>query len=428
VSSLDPTSGINVGSYQVPGLKTRRSQSVLEMHDGDNFVLSGLYNRNLSDTYNKTPILGQIPVLGALFRSRAYQDQKTELVIVIHPEVLSQMNLSAVESYNAAHQKISRLDPGEVFKELKESQQNDQGQQKQSAGQLPNPVTVSEKPDHPLTTLDASSFEGKSPQEIQQMIQKEQKSAQALSKQIEGGNIPPGTTSTTPSTGERTVTISGAAAPVVSESELKDALNSQGQQLNQLINSLNATVVTPVEAMTPPLPEPNPSNPVQKLAALKKSLPAKTAGKSSPKPQKADKVSEKPTKEVKKTESKDSSKTSAKPEASKKLAVLPKAGTDPFRRLKPSAQKELKTSSKTDTPLKSGTSLQHPTATKPALKKQVSTPAEKNTQAAKQNAALPKAAATNKPVKKVASSSKKQLAEQYSLIRQSLSQFLSENR
>lgn len=98
VSSLDPQAGITINGFNIPGLRTRRSRTVLEMRDGQYFVLSGLYNEDMTDVVGRTPILGQIPILGALFSSKAYQKKQTEMIIVIHPEIDSQMNLSNLEN------------------------------------------------------------------------------------------------------------------------------------------------------------------------------------------------------------------------------------------------------------------------------------------------------------------------------------------
>ncbi len=104
VSSLDPSAGIVVTGFAIPGLRSRKSQTVVEMQNGQNFVLSGLYNEDMTNQLNKTPLLGQIPIIGALFRSQAYRNAETEMVIVIHPEIVSDMNMSAVEAATRAAQ------------------------------------------------------------------------------------------------------------------------------------------------------------------------------------------------------------------------------------------------------------------------------------------------------------------------------------
>ncbi|MCA9800262.1 MAG: hypothetical protein KC474_11995, partial [Cyanobacteria bacterium HKST-UBA04] len=102
VSNIDPTAGITLQGITVPGLATRRTQAVVELKDGDYFVLGGLYDDRQTDTYNKVPVLGQIPILGSLFRSQDFQRSKTELIVVIHPEVVHDMDLSELEA--TAHQ------------------------------------------------------------------------------------------------------------------------------------------------------------------------------------------------------------------------------------------------------------------------------------------------------------------------------------
>ena len=92
VSSLDPSAGIILNSISIPGLRSRKSTAVVEMKEGCSFVLSGLYNEDMTKTIGKTPLLGQIPILGELFKSRSYQRNETELVIVIYPEIIRDMN------------------------------------------------------------------------------------------------------------------------------------------------------------------------------------------------------------------------------------------------------------------------------------------------------------------------------------------------
>jgi Flp pilus assembly secretin CpaC len=111
VSSLDTTNGITLDGITIPGLKTTRSQTVLEMKSGDNFILSGLYNDSLTDTLSETPLLGQIPILGALFRSKAYQRQQTELIIVIHPVIENDMNMSNVMPEASQMKQSSNIAP-----------------------------------------------------------------------------------------------------------------------------------------------------------------------------------------------------------------------------------------------------------------------------------------------------------------------------
>ncbi len=88
VSQLDFSSGIQVGGVQVPGLTTRRASTTVELGDGQSFAIAGLLQNDIQDRINKFPWLGDIPVLGNLFKSRSYQQDETELVIVATPHLV----------------------------------------------------------------------------------------------------------------------------------------------------------------------------------------------------------------------------------------------------------------------------------------------------------------------------------------------------
>ena len=84
ISKIDPT--VTVNGY--PGFITRRASAQLNVHTGDTIVISGLVDANASKNFDRVPGLGNIPVLGALFRSRDFQKNRTDLVIFVTPEVV----------------------------------------------------------------------------------------------------------------------------------------------------------------------------------------------------------------------------------------------------------------------------------------------------------------------------------------------------
>ena len=88
VSSLDPAAGIDISGLRVPGLKVRRARTTLELRDGQTFALAGLIQNDFRDTVNRVPLLGRIPILGALFRSSGFERQETELVILVTPRIV----------------------------------------------------------------------------------------------------------------------------------------------------------------------------------------------------------------------------------------------------------------------------------------------------------------------------------------------------
>ncbi|MEN9931626.1 MAG: hypothetical protein RIS17_199 [Pseudomonadota bacterium] len=88
VSSLDATAGIDINGLRIPGLKVRRARTTLELRDGQTFALAGLIQSDFRDTVNRVPLLGRIPILGALFRSTQFERQETELVILVTPRIV----------------------------------------------------------------------------------------------------------------------------------------------------------------------------------------------------------------------------------------------------------------------------------------------------------------------------------------------------
>jgi pilus assembly protein CpaC len=88
VSSIDPSASIEINNLVIPGLQTRRAKSVVEMRDGESFALAGLIRKDFSDTVRQVPLLGSIPIIGALFRSSGFQHEETELVIIVTPRLV----------------------------------------------------------------------------------------------------------------------------------------------------------------------------------------------------------------------------------------------------------------------------------------------------------------------------------------------------
>ncbi len=88
VSSLDFSNAIILQGFRVPALSTRRTETEVELQDGQTFAIAGLLNNTLNNTMQKIPGIGDIPVLGYLFRSRAYQKNQTELVVMITPQII----------------------------------------------------------------------------------------------------------------------------------------------------------------------------------------------------------------------------------------------------------------------------------------------------------------------------------------------------
>lgn len=82
VSTLDFSNALTISGFTVPALSTRRAQTEFELQDGQSFVIAGLLDNRVTDIYNKIPGLGDIPILGNLFRSKSFQKSNTELMVL----------------------------------------------------------------------------------------------------------------------------------------------------------------------------------------------------------------------------------------------------------------------------------------------------------------------------------------------------------
>ena len=83
VSELDPKNGIQTGGLVIPGIAARQAEATVRLGDGQSFAIAGLLSDKVRSTVDQVPLLGSIPILGALFRSSAYQREETELLVVI---------------------------------------------------------------------------------------------------------------------------------------------------------------------------------------------------------------------------------------------------------------------------------------------------------------------------------------------------------
>ena len=92
VSSLDFSSGVNVQSLVIPGLRVRRAKTVLELRDGQSFALAGLIDNQERVNLSKIPLLGDIPWLGELFKSRSFQRNETELLLLATVKLVEPLN------------------------------------------------------------------------------------------------------------------------------------------------------------------------------------------------------------------------------------------------------------------------------------------------------------------------------------------------
>ena len=92
VSTIDFANGVRFNGFVIPALRTRRAKTGVELRDGQSFALAGLLDNNETRSMSKIPVLGDIPILGNLFKSSSFQKQETELMFIITADLVKPIN------------------------------------------------------------------------------------------------------------------------------------------------------------------------------------------------------------------------------------------------------------------------------------------------------------------------------------------------
>ena len=103
VSQLDFSNAVSIAGTTVPAFTDRKLDTTVELADGQSLALAGLLNNTLNSTVQQIPVLGQLPIIGALFRSVAYQRNETELVVVVTPRLVGALNPDQVPPLPGEH-------------------------------------------------------------------------------------------------------------------------------------------------------------------------------------------------------------------------------------------------------------------------------------------------------------------------------------
>jgi pilus assembly protein CpaC len=96
VSELSDEGSIQINGFRVPSLTTRRVETTVELGSGQSFMIGGLLRNSSSNSIEKAPVLGSLPIIGALFRSTSFRKGETELVIVVTPYLVKPVNASQI--------------------------------------------------------------------------------------------------------------------------------------------------------------------------------------------------------------------------------------------------------------------------------------------------------------------------------------------
>ena len=96
VSQLSSQGAVTLNGTTIPAVTTRRAETTVELGSGQSMMIAGLLSNNNNNTIDKAPGLGDVPVVGALFRSNAFQRGETELVIVVTPYLVKPVNANDI--------------------------------------------------------------------------------------------------------------------------------------------------------------------------------------------------------------------------------------------------------------------------------------------------------------------------------------------
>jgi pilus assembly protein CpaC len=88
VSALDFTHGLTVNGFAVPAITVRKMDTAVELSEGQSFAIGGLLDNRVTDSLEKVPFLGDLPILGKFFQSRSRNKENTELLVIVTPELV----------------------------------------------------------------------------------------------------------------------------------------------------------------------------------------------------------------------------------------------------------------------------------------------------------------------------------------------------
>jgi pilus assembly protein CpaC len=132
VSEISSENGVRLNGFEVPALTTRRTETTVELGSGQSFMIGGLLRNNNNNSVDKAPWLGDIPILGALFRSTSFRRSESELVIIVTPYLVKPVSASEIalptDGYRTAN------DGPRVFLDQKHDSRSGEGRPEPTRG------------------------------------------------------------------------------------------------------------------------------------------------------------------------------------------------------------------------------------------------------------------------------------------------------
>jgi pilus assembly protein CpaC len=112
VSALDFNNGITLQGFRIPALTTRYAETDVELRDGQSFAIAGLLHNTAQEDASKVPLLGSIPIIGNLFKSKAERQEQTELMVLITPQLVRPLDPDEVPALPVTPGRFLKV-PGE---------------------------------------------------------------------------------------------------------------------------------------------------------------------------------------------------------------------------------------------------------------------------------------------------------------------------
>lgn len=140
VSSISNVNAIEANGFQIPSVRTRRTATTVEVGSGESFAIAGLLSRSDMNDISQVPGIGDVPILGSLFRSTQYQQEQTELVIIATPYIVRPVSADVqmatpLDGYRPASD-VERIFYGKIYSE--ESFDGDQAGIEENVSQFTN--------------------------------------------------------------------------------------------------------------------------------------------------------------------------------------------------------------------------------------------------------------------------------------------------
>jgi pilus assembly protein CpaC len=115
VSTIDVANGVTFNGFTIPALATRRAETSIELADSQSFVVAGLLDNRDQESFSKIPVLGSLPIFGALFKTRDEKKTRSELVMMVTPEITEPLGPNdAKPSIYMPKDFLVRLEPKDV--------------------------------------------------------------------------------------------------------------------------------------------------------------------------------------------------------------------------------------------------------------------------------------------------------------------------